>query len=173
MSTDTKLVNTVASKAIVSLDLEKFIPPESEVVSIDLANYLFKGLVLKEKDFRADLKSLNLEQYREKYVCLYCSTDAIIPIWAFMLFASKLQNIAKLTVFGNPAEADDLILNETINKIGLEKYKGQRVVLKGCGERALSPASYVKITTLLTPVVKSLMFGEPCSTVPIFKQSAK
>jgi hypothetical protein len=162
-------VNKVSDSGILSLDLEEYYPKE-EVVLFDLKDFLFMGLILKEKDFRESLKNLSLEQYSDKIVAVTCSADAIIPMWAYMLVASVLQPIAKEVLFGTAEEAKTQLLLNNISKISVAEYTDKRVVIKGCGEKPIGESAYLQATKLLRPVAKSIMYGEPCSTVPIYKK---
>jgi hypothetical protein len=128
------------------------------------------GLILKEKDFREIMKGLDIEPYREKNVALTCSADAVIPVWAYMLVASYLQPVAKELVFGDAEFLHKTLFLKNISKINTADYEDKRVVIKGCGELPITEAAYVAITSLLRPVAKSIMYGEPCSTVPIYKK---
>ena len=127
-------------------------------------------LILKEKDFRAALSSADLSIYQDKIVGIYCSTDAIIPMWANMLIASALQPFAKAIYFGDENKVREQILLEGISQIDPTEYLDQRVVVKGCGETPIGESAYIAITNKLRPVVKSIMYGEPCSTVPVYKK---
>lgn len=127
-------------------------------------------LILKEKDFRAALSSADLSIYQDKIVGIYCSTDAIIPMWANMLIASALQPFAKAIYFGDENKVREQILLEGISQIDPTEYIDQRVVVKGCGETPIGESAYIAITNKLRPVVKSIMYGEPCSTVPVYKK---
>ena len=165
------IVNRVANSGLLTIDLEQFLP-SAEIVTFDLKNYLFKGLILKEKDFREALRSLDWEMFRDKHVAVTCSTDAIIPLWAYMLVASYLQPIAKDNYAGTADEMQKSILLQNIADINAESYKDQRVIVKGCGEQEIDRTAYLEITKRLRPFVKSLMYGEACSNVPIFKNKA-
>ena len=167
---ETNIINKVADSGILTIDLENFFPQE-EIVVFDIKDFLFRELILKEKDFREALKALDFSIYKNQIVTIYCSTDAIIPVWAFMLAASYIQPIAKSVYFGSKTETLTRLVCENINAIDIEQYKLKRVVIKGCGDVEIPPAAYVEITRVLKPVVKSLMYGEPCSTVPLFKNA--
>lgn len=162
-------VNKVAESGLISFDLEEFYP-KGEIKTFDLKEFLFMGMILKEKDYRAALQTTDWEQYRDKYVSIVCSADAIIPMWANMLAASYLQPIAKEVVFGDEKKLIETILIKRINEVKGEDYLDKRVVVKGCGDVSIPEAAYVEITNKLRPFVKSIMYGEPCSTVPIFKK---
>jgi hypothetical protein len=166
---ENSIVNKVAESAITTIDLEDYYPTEQPAV-FDLKDHLFMGLILKEKDFRAALQTFDWEQFRDKNVAITCSADAIIPMWANMLVASNLQPVAKEVVYGTEAELATAILLKNIQQINGADYLDKRVVVKGCGERAIPEKAYVAITAILRPYVKSIMYGEPCSTVPIFKK---
>ena len=163
------IINKVAESGLISLDLTHFIPSE-EIVLFDIKQYLFMELILKEKDFRAALASADLSIYQDKIVGIYCSTDAIIPMWANMLIASALQPFAKAIYFGDENKVREQILLEGISQIDPTEYIDQRVVVKGCGETPVGESAYIAITNKLRPVVKSIMYGEPCSTVPVYKK---
>ncbi|MFN8251140.1 MAG: DUF2480 family protein [Ferruginibacter sp.] len=166
---ENNFVNKVAESGIVTLDLEDFLPKE-EIAVFDIKDYLFMGLILKEKDFREALKNLDASVYNNKIVAITCSADAIIPMWAYMLIAGNVQPYAKAVIFGDIQHAEESQLLKNIEGINTEVYRDQRMVIKGCGEKHIPEAAYVKITELLRPVAKSIMFGEPCSTVPIYKR---
>jgi len=165
------LINKVAESGIITIDLEQFYPADPVVV-FDLKDYLFMGLILKEKDFREALKSLDTSGYQDKIVAITCSADAIIPIWAYMLVAGLLQPVARTIVYGNEEKAIRETWIKQIAGIRPEDYADKRVVIKGCGERPIPEEAYVTATALLRPVVKSIMYGEPCSTVPVYKKKA-
>ncbi len=166
---DEVMINKVSESGILTVDLEEYYPKEETVV-FDLKDYLFMGLILKEKDFREALKNLDLTPYGNKNVALTCTADAIIPMWAYMLVSSYLQPIAKNVVFGNADFLHQTLFLKNIAAINPENYTDKRVVIKGCGDLPVSENAYVAITQLLRPVAKSIMYGEPCSTVPIYKK---
>lgn len=168
MSQDT-FINKVADSGIITLNLEDYYPKE-EIALFDMKDFLFMGLILKEKDFREALKQLDTNIYQNKIVALTCSADAVIPMWAYMLAASALQPVAKEIIFGSESNAVIEQLKKNINSINTEEYADKRVVIKGCGELPITEAAYIEITKLLRPVAKSIMYGEPCSTVPVFKK---
>ena len=165
----TTFVNKVAESGIITLNLEDYYPKE-EVKIFDMKDHLFMGLILKEKDFREVLKTFDTATYTNKNVALTCSADAVIPMWAYMLATSLLQPFAKEIIFGNEAFVKDTILLRNIEQINTALYKDARVVIKGCGELPIGEAAYVAITQKLRPVAKSIMYGEPCSTVPVYKR---
>jgi hypothetical protein len=163
------IVNKVGESGLVTLDLEKYLPKE-EMVLFDLKDYLFMGLILKEKDFRTALLQLDWGQYKNRYVAVACTADAVIPVWAYMLVASNLQPFAKDVAFGTLDEMKDQLLLSTLKQLDMTEYNDKRVVVKGCGEVPISEKAYLEITKKLRPVAKSIMYGEPCSTVPVFKK---
>ena len=164
-----EIVNRVANSGLISLDLEELYP-QGERVFYDLKDNLFMGQILKEKDFRTFLKEHDWSAYQDKYVAVGCTEDAIVPTWAYMLLGLKLAPYAKDVIFGNLEELETKIMQEVIDKLPLESYQDARVVVKGCSKIAIPTAAYVAISVKLQPVVKSLMFGEPCSTVPLYKK---
>jgi hypothetical protein len=169
---DEVIVNKVAESGLVELDLENYFP-KGNVIVFDLKEYLFMGLILKEKDFREALKKQDFSIYENKLVAVNCTADAIIPVWAYMLVASYLQPIAKEIVFGDESFLHQTLFLRNINAINVNEYqdKDKRVVIKGCGDLDIGPLAYFEITKLLRPFVKSIMYGEPCSTVPVYKKS--
>ncbi|MFY7964171.1 MAG: DUF2480 family protein [Chitinophagaceae bacterium] len=164
-----EIINKVAESGLITLDLEEFYPKE-EVKSFDLKEFLFMGLILKEKDYRLALQNLDWTDFNKKNVHIICTADAIIPMWAYMLAASYLQPVANEIVFGNENRLIESLILMNLSKINIDDYVDKRVVVKGCGELSIPEIVYVEITKKLRPVAKSIMFGEPCSTVPIFKK---
>lgn len=163
------IVNKVAESSLITLNLEDYYP-QQETATFDIKDFLFMGLILKEKDFRAALLQVNWEQYRNKNVAVTCSADAIIPVWAYMLVASYLQPAANEVVFGNEEYMHKVLFLKNLSKINANEYADKRIVVKGCGDLPITETAYVEITRILRPVAKSIMYGEPCSTVPIFKK---
>ena len=163
------MINKVAESGIITLNLEDYFP-KGETVIFDLKDYLFMGLILKEKDFREALKNLELKPYEGKNIAITCTADAVIPMWANMLVASYLQPVANDVVFGNENFLQQTLFLKNLYKINTAEYTDKRVVIKGCGELPVTESAYVEITNLLRPVAKSIMYGEPCSTVPIYKK---
>ena len=163
------IVNKVAESGLITLDLEEYCP-KGEVATFDLKDYLFMGLILKEKDFRAALQQLDWTQYQDKNVAVICSVDAVIPVWAYMLVGSYLQPVAKEIVFGDTHALRKQILMRNLQQLDVTEFTDKRVVVKGCGEVPIGEDAYMEITRRLRPVARSIMYGEPCSTVPIFKK---
>ncbi len=169
MAEDKPLINRVAQSGLITIDLEKFFPGV-EMVELDLKDYLFRELLLKEKDFRESVKAYDWEQLEGKVLLVYCTTDAIIPMWAYMLVASHAAPYAADVFKGTQAEYLNQHYRKQLAALPLEDYRDQKLVIKGCGDRPVPAAAYLEITRLLRPVAKSIMYGEPCSTVPIFKK---
>ena len=161
--------NKVAESGIVTIDLEEFYP-KGDTAVFDIKEYLFMGLILKEKDFRLALQNLEVENYRDKYVAVTCTADAIIPMWAYMLIASTLQGIAKDIVFGDEKTLINTLFIKNLCYLNVSDYEDKRVVVKGCGDVQIPETAYLEITNKLRPVAKTIMYGEPCSTVPIYKK---
>jgi Protein of unknown function (DUF2480) len=165
------ITNKVAESGIITIDPANYIPA-GETVVFDLKDHLFMGLMLKEKDFREALKKTDWEQYRDKNVAVTCSADAIIPVWAYMLVASYLQPVAKEIVMGDEKELLRQLFIKNISLININELADQRIVIKGCGDIPIGDYVYLELTKILRPVAKSIMYGEPCSTVPVYKKSS-
>ncbi len=163
------IVNRVLESSLITFDLEELYPSE-EKMGFDLKEHLFMGLILKEKDFREALKVLDVSLYQNKNVAVFCSADAIIPIWAFMLVAVHLQPEANGIYFCTPDKLDEEIYKEKIARIDTTAFMGKRVIIKGCSAKPVPVSAYMDITRRLRPVAKSLMYGEACSNVPLYKQ---
>jgi Protein of unknown function (DUF2480) len=166
---ENEMINRVSESALITLNLEDYYPTE-EVAVFDLKDYLFMGLILKEKDFREALKNVDLTTFTGKLVAVTCTADAVIPMWAYMLVASVLQPVATEVLFGNADEIKKQLLLNNIAALPVNEYADKRIVIKGCGDLPIGEAAYLQATKLLRPVAKSIMYGEPCSTVPIFKK---
>ncbi|HJW31605.1 MAG TPA: DUF2480 family protein [Saprospiraceae bacterium] len=164
------LVNKISESGLITLKPEEWIP-EANLVTFDIKDFLFMGQILKEKDFREAIKTLDWMQYKNKILCVFCSADAIIPNWAYMLVATQAAPYAESVYYGNPDQWRSAQLIGFIEKMEVKAYQDQRVIIKGCSEEFnIGPEIYVALTSRLVPVVKSLMFGEPCSTVPVYKR---
>lgn len=166
---ESAIVNKVAESGLITLDLEKYIP-QQEIVAFDLTPFLFRGLILKEKDFRDSMQSEDWSKYAGKAVAVFCSAEAIIPAWAYMLVSVMLSGIANTVFAGTPDEFEKSLFLENLKKIDTAEFQDKRVVVKGCGDKQIGVYAYLEITSLLQPVVKTLMYGEPCSTVPVYKR---
>lgn len=161
--------NKVADSGLIVIDLAEFLPKEA-VIGLDIKDFLFHGMVLREKEFREQLRGVDWQSYSGRFVAVYCSTDAIVPRWAFMLIATYLQPHALGIAAAQPQAYREQLALEAINAHPLESLQDAKVILKGCGDHSLSDAMYTRMSLRLLPVVKSLMYGEPCSTVPVFKK---
>jgi hypothetical protein len=164
-----KIINKVAKSGIININLETFYPQGTRIL-FDIKALLYEGLILKEKDFRAFIKNEDWSAYQDKYVALICSEDAIVPTWAYMLLATHLTPFAKKVVFGDLETLETALYQELLHKLPINAYKDARVVIKGCGDLPVPVAAFVEITRLLQPVAKSIMYGEACSMVPLYKQ---
>jgi hypothetical protein len=164
-----EIVNRVAVSGIVSLDLEELYHP-GERILYDIKDNLWQGMILKEKDFREFLKTHDWSQYQGKNVAIICSEDAIVPTWAYMLLAVQLEPYANTVVFGDLDALESKLFADAIYKLNPEEFTGKRVVVKGCSKVPVPVSAYVEVSRLLKPFVQSLMFGEPCSTVPLYKK---
>jgi len=164
-----EIVNKVAQSALTTLDLEDYYPKE-EIVVFDIKDHLFMGLILKEKDFRTAMQGWDWEQYRNMNVAITCTADAVVPMWAYMLIMTYLEPVARYAAFGDADFIHKTLFLQNLGKIDTAEYVDKRVVIKGCGDKGAGEAAYVEITRLLRPLVKSIMYGEPCSTVPIYKK---
>lgn len=165
------IANKVADSGIITLDLADYLPSTESIASFDIKPFLFREMILREKDYRAALPLHDWEQYSGKNVAIFCSADAIVPVWAYMLAATYLQPIAAAISFTTAEELYKTLFLKNIAAIDNTEYTDKRVVIKGCGETPIPDAGYVAVSEKLLPVVKSLMYGEPCSTVPIYKKA--
>jgi hypothetical protein len=163
------IINKVAQSGLVTINLETYLPKE-QIIGFDMKAFLFMELILKEKDFREALKTTSFEKYKGAIVAIFCSTDAIIPVWAYMLATTYLQPVAQSVHLNTPEATATQMLLHNINAIDTQEFVDQRIVIKGCGEIPIANEAYTAITAKLVPVAKSLMYGEPCSTVPLFKK---
>ncbi|MFN0276640.1 MAG: DUF2480 family protein [Chitinophagales bacterium] len=164
-----ELINKVAQSGIISFDLEEYFPKE-EIVVFDLKDFLFRGLILREKDFREALIQIDWKSFSGKYLTITCSADAIIPQWAYMLVSVYAQPHATAIFFGTKEDALRSIYFQKLQEVDVEQFRDARIVVKGCSDKPVPADAYVYITNLLRPVAKSIMYGEPCSTVPLFKR---
>jgi hypothetical protein len=163
------IVNKVAESGLISLDLEQWYPKQP-IVLFDIKDHLFMGMIVKEKEFRESLKQTDWSVYKDKAVAVTCSVDAIIPVWAYMLVASYLQPVCTALYNGTEQEFLKHLFLRNIEAADLSPYYDQRVIVKGCGDTPIGEFAYMAISQRLLPVVKTLMYGEPCSTVPVYKK---
>ena len=171
MDISNPIVNKVAQKAIVSIDLEDLFPKKEEIIEIDMKDYLFKGLILREAEFREQVKNTDWTSYKDKYVALHASVDTIIPMWAYMVMTAELSPYAKDVANASPAHAEEIFMYRAIEHLNAADYAGQRIVIKGCGDRKIDAAAFVYITQKLAGSARAIMYGEPCSMVPVYKKS--
>ncbi len=164
-----KIINRVANSDLITIDLSDY-APDLKISEIDLKQFLEKGFILKEKGFRKALKEFDFSIYANKIVALFCSSNAIIPMWAYMLITSYLNPLASKVYFGTREEILQKIFAKNIKEIDVSEFEEKKVIVKGCSHIPLSENLYIAITKKLQPIVSSLMFGEACSAVPVFKK---
>lgn len=164
-----EIVNRVANSKLITLDLEDYFP-EGERIILDISDWLFEGFILKEKDFRESVSEHQWDQYQNKYVAIICSSEAIIPSWAYLLISTAIGPFAKQFVVGDLDLLENLIFQKIISDIHLEPFKGVPVIIKGCSDKKIPETAYAHLCQRLVPVVSSLMFGEACSSVPLYKK---
>ena len=164
-----EIVNRVSQSKLITFDLEDYYPEGRRVV-LDIKEWLYEGFILKEKEFRTYITEYNWEQYASSYVALTCSTDAIVPGWAYMLIASKLQPYAKMVVIGSLEELETSLYQSIIENIDVSPFKDKMLIVKGCSNKPVPPNAYVWIISKLQTVTKSVMYGEACSSVPLYKR---
>ena len=163
------IVNKVAESGLITIDLEELYTP-GERVLFDIKGWLFEEIILKEKDFREQIKQNDWSIYSNKLVAVTCSADAIVPTWAFMLVATAVAPYAQQVIFGDLIRMEEVLFDAKLNSLDLTSFSDQRIVIKGCSKVNVPVSAYVRLTALLQPVVKSIMYGEPCSTVPVYKR---
>lgn len=171
MEIQENIINKVANSGLITVDLADFYQKGERVV-YDISDNLFHGLILKEKDFREFVKNHDWSQYQDKFVSIICSTDAIVPTWAYMLLASRMQPYALEVVFGDLNVLETVLFEKALSKHDMEAYKDQRIIVKGCGEVPVPESAFVKLTLELTKIARSVMYGEACSTVPVYKRKS-
>ncbi|NQY09128.1 MAG: DUF2480 family protein [Flavobacteriales bacterium] len=167
-----EIINKVSQSSLVTIYLEDHYP-KGERVLVDIKDQLYKGIALKEKDFRAYIKETDWSVYQDKYVALSCSVDAIIPVWAFMLLTSEIEPYAKKVVLGTLADLESNLFQGIVEGIDVSEYQDAKVVIKGCGQLPVPDSAYVAIIEKLQPIASSIMYGEACSTVPLYKRKKK
>ena len=164
-----EIINRVANSKLITIDLEDFYPEGKRVV-FDIKDWLFEGLILREKDFRLKAKEHDWSQYQDNYVALTCSTDAIVPGWAYMLLTTYLNTFAKKVLIGNLEILETSLYQDIINKIDVSFYTDKPVIIKGCANKPVPENAYILLTTKLMSIAKSVMYGEACSSVPLYKR---
>lgn len=163
------IINKIASSGLITIDLEDFYK-RGKRLELDLAPWLYEGVILREKDFRAYVKDHNWIQYQDTFVNIICSEEAIIPQWAYMLLGAALAPFAQKVVYGSSEMLESLMLEESLNAMDFSEYKDQRIIVKGCSKLPIPPNTYLSFVSHLRPWAKSIMFGEACSTVPVYKR---
>jgi len=169
MQTENEIVNRVTNSGLVTLSLEDYYVPGERVI-LDIKDQLFEGLILREKDFRTFIKTNDWSVYNGKFVAITCSADAIVPTWAYLLLVSVLQPVAREIVFGGLEDLEKKLFYDSLSKIDWNQFRDQRVVVKGCSKVEVPTAIYVEAGQRLMTLAASIMFGEPCSTVPVYKR---
>lgn len=165
-------MNRVTKSPLVTLDLAAYYHSGERII-YDLKDNLFQEMILREKDFRAFVKEHDWQAYEGKNVAITCSVDAIVPAWAYMLLTLKLDQYANLVVFGSLEDLETTLFRDALQRIDFTEFEDRPVVVKGCGDIPVPTSAYVEISRLLRPVAKSIMYGEPCSTVPLYKKPRK
>ncbi|WP_299063369.1 DUF2480 family protein [uncultured Polaribacter sp.] len=163
-----EIINRVANSKLKTFDLEE-IYPDGKRVSFDIKDWLFEEIILKEKDFRNSAKNHNWSQYQNCFVAINCSVDAIIPSWAFMLIAAEVTPYANKVVIGNLELLETVLYQELLNFVDLRDFEDCPVIIKGCAEKPIPESAFAFLIAKLQPIAKSIMFGEACSTVPLYK----
>ncbi|MBE7628758.1 DUF2480 family protein [Tenacibaculum piscium] len=167
-----EIINKIANSQLTTIDLEDFYPKGNRVV-FDIKDWLYQGIILREKDFREYVKNHNWQQYDGNYVALKCSEDAIIPSWAYLLLTTKLTDFAKKVVVGDLELLETVLFNDIITNLNITEYQDKRLIIKGCSDKPIPQSAYTLLVSKIQPVCKSIMFGEACSTVPLFKKVIK
>jgi Protein of unknown function (DUF2480) len=164
-----EIINRVAASSLVTLNLEELYPT-GDIAEIDLKDQLFQGLILREKDLRDFIKTHDWKKYEGKSVAVFCSEDAVIPTWAYMLLGISLEPFASRVVFGNRQILLSQLFKEALDNVNWEKFRDAKVVIKGCSDVHVPESAYVEAATRLRPLATSILYGEPCSTVPLYKK---
>ena len=164
-----EIINKVSNSKLINIDLEEFYP-DGERVLFDIKDWLFEGIILKEKDFRASVKNHNWSGYKNACVALTCSEDAIIPSWAYLLLASELAVYAKKVVVGNLELLETVLFLEVIQNLNIEPFKDKPIIIKGCAQKPIPPSAFTMLIQKLQPIAKTIMYGEACSTVPLYEK---
>jgi hypothetical protein len=164
-------INTTANKSIITIDIASWLPSNESIYILDLKQFLFKELILKEEEYKQAIDTFDWSQIKDKYCMIYCSNNAIVPTWAYMLLCSKLaQNSIYYSYANSKDDFKNQYLIDKINQLKTDEYENQRLVIKGCGDKSIKEDIYMKLTAKLLPIVRSIAYGEPCSMVPIYKK---
>jgi len=164
-----EIINRIAQSKLITFDLEDFYP-DGERITFDIKDWLYEGLILREKDFRNAVENYNWQQHDGHYIALSCSTDAIIPGWAFMLISSRLHTFAKKIVIGDLEQLESAIYQDIITNLDVSSFKDKPVIIKGCSNKPVPQNAYINAVSKIQTVAKSVMYGEACSSVPLFKR---
>jgi Protein of unknown function (DUF2480) len=164
-----KIVNRVANSPLVTFDLEDFYP-EGKRIALDISQWLWQGMVVKEKEFRETVQALDLNSFSNSYVALFCSTDAIIPAWAYLLVSMRLSPIAKKVIVGSLEELETLLFSGLLDEMDFSSFTNKPVIIKGCSHKPIPQNAYLLLAQKLQPIAKSIMYGEACSSVPLYKK---
>ena len=164
------IVNKVANSGLINIDLEDYYP-KGKRIQIDIKSQLFQELILREKDFRVWIQSHDWNQYKDAYVAVFCSADAIVPVWAYMLISAQIEPLAKRVVFGDLETLEAELYKEIVDSLDVSEFADKRLIIKGCGNLPVPRAAFLMLTNKLRPIAKSIMYGEACSTVPIYKSA--
>ena len=164
-----EIINRVANSKLVTIDLEDFYP-QGQRVLFDIKDWLYEGLVLREKEFRQEVNSHDWKQYQDNYVALTCSTDAIVPAWAYMLLSTQLEPYVVKVIIGNLDLLETSVYQDIINNLDVSEFKDKPIIIKGCSTKPVPANAYVMLTSVLKPFAKSIMYGEACSSVPLYKR---
>ncbi|WP_294270683.1 DUF2480 family protein [uncultured Chryseobacterium sp.] len=168
MAEEFEIRNKVAESGLINFDLTDLVP-RGPRKGIDLKDFLFMEMILKEKDFREKVAAIDAEEYRDAYVYIYNSADAIVPLWAYFLITAKLSPVTRKVVFGNREDLEVILMHNAVQNHDFSEMRGKRVLVKGCSDKEIPENAYIELVEQLQPIVKSLMFGEACSNVPILK----
>jgi Protein of unknown function (DUF2480) len=169
MESKSEIVNRVANSSLITFDLEQHYP-KGERILIDIKDVLHQGLILREKDLRDFIKTHNWQQYQNKFVAIICTADVIIPTWAFMLIAISVNQFAKTVVLGSLQQLEEKVFRDSLSQINWSIYRDAKVVIKGCSKISVPESAYIEVVNNLKPIASSIMFGEACSTIPLYKR---
>lgn len=163
-----EIINRVANSKLITVNLEDYYPKGQRVL-FDIKDWLFEGFVLREKDFRTQVSEFDWSQYQDSYVALTCSTDAIVPGWAYMLISIQLEPFVKKVIIGNLEAMETSIYQDVLNNLDISEFADKPIIIKGCSKKPVPPNAYIMLANKLKPIAKSIMYGEACSSVPLFK----